>query len=842
MAYSGGIMMKTRMLWRLQGLLAAVLLVSLSGCHSDDTVPDEQPPERTAPIIIESSQSATRVRSQSPVTLSVTAQDEGTPTLGFSWRASAGTLGAASNTDTTSTVIWNSPSCVPANTARAITVTVMVSNGVGASVSKTFTVPTNPCPFVSAGDSHTVALRGDGTVWAWGANGSGQLGDGTTTLRDTPVQVPGLTDIIAVATGDSHVLALRNDGTVWAWGSNDSYQLGDGTTTARATPAQVPRLTGVTAVDAAGSHSVALREDGTVWEWGTILVGPPQRPGGPWEVSQHTMPVQVPELTGITAVAAGADHVLALRGDGTAWAWGGNLGGQLGQPSVYKQLTPVQVPGLTGITSVAASGEQSLALLGDGTVWAWGRNAFFSARTEPRQLPGLAGITTLGVGDYHALALRDDGTVWAWGSNSGGQLGDGTTAEHTGLVQVSGLSAVTALAAGGGYSVAMSSDGTVWSWGRNYSGQLGIGVSPRNVIPLPIQATGLTGITALAAGLLHSMALRNDGTVWTWGGNWSGQLGNGMTTPPQATPGQVPGLTDITAVVAGEYHALALRGDGTVWAWGDNYFGSLGTGLDPDRQTTPVQASRITGVTTVVAGYTHSLALRGDGTVWAWGENNHGQLGETNPWRDTLMQVPGLMGFTAVAVGGAHSLALRGDGTVWAWGDNGYGQLGDGTTTQRNSPVQVSGLTGVTALAAGGDHSVALRGDGTVWAWGDNGYGQLGDGTATPRATPVQVPGLTDIIAVATGAYHVLALRNDGTVWAWGANDRGQLGMGTTAPQAAPVQVSGLTGVTALAAGTYHAVALRDDGTVWGWGDNGNAQLGDGRPLFMPTPVKALLP
>ena len=190
-----------------------------------------------------------------------------------------------------------------------------------------------------------------------------------------------------------------------------------------------------------------------------------------------------------------------------------------------------------------------------------------------------------------------------------------------------------------------------------------------------------------------------------------------------------------------------------------------------------------------------------------------------------------LNGLIALATGDYHSLALKSDGTVWAWGYNYYGQLGDGSTTSSTTPVQVSGLSGVIALAGGYSHSLALKSDGTVWAWGSNYSGQLGDGSTTSSTTPVQVSNLDGVVALAAGSYHSLALKSYDTVWAWGYNYYGQLGDGSTdsstGNRSTPVQVSGLRGVIALAGGGYHSLALKSDGTVWAWGRNYHSQLGE---------------
>ena len=329
--------------------------------------------------------------------------------------------------------------------------------------------------------------------------------------------------------------------------------------------------------------------------------------------------------------------------------------------------------------------------------------------------------------------------------------------------------------------------------------------------------------------------------VCAWGRNDNyGQLGDGTTTN-RYTPVSVMGLSGVTAMAGGNNHSLALKSDGTVWAWGRGAWGQLGDGTGTERHI-PVQATGLSGATSVAAGWQHSLATRNDGTVWAWGYNNDGELGDgTTTDRSTPVQATGLSGAIAVAAGQGHSLALRNDGTVWAWGHNGYGQLGDGTTTNRLIPVQATGLTGVTAIGGGAFHSLALKNDGTVWAWGYNAKGQLGDGTTTGSYTPVQVTGLSGVTAIAAGWGHSLALKSDGTAWAWGFNNQGQLGVGTSgsgSDRYTPVQVTGLSGATAIAAGYLHSLAIKSDRTLWAWGENFNGQLGDGTTTERHTPVQ----
>jgi alpha-tubulin suppressor-like RCC1 family protein len=348
-------------------------------------------------------------------------------------------------------------------------------------------------------------------------------------------------------------------------------------------------------------------------------------------------------------------------------------------------------------------------------------------------------------------------------------------------------------------------DGTVWAWGYNGDGRLGDGTKRDTVTPVP--APDLTGMTAVSAGT-HGLALRRDGAVLAWGHNGFGQLGDNSTTDRQS-PVRVGGLTVAVAVAAGPYHSLALGSDGTVWAWGRNSSGQLGDGTVTDRWS-PNQVAGLSNITGIACGFGHSLALKSDGTVWAWGGNGSGEIGDgTQIDRLVPVHVDGVAGATAVAGGMYHSLALKSDGTVWAWGQNSYGELGNGTMAASFVPVRVVGLAGVRVIASGwAYHSLALDSDGSVWAWGYNAYGQAGDGTFADRLVPGRVPGIAGIVAIARGRLHSLALGADGRLFAWGFNGSGELGDGTTASRTQPVLLSSLGSVTGTAAGWACSFAL----------------------------------
>ncbi|GAA0983647.1 hypothetical protein GCM10009555_055840 [Acrocarpospora macrocephala] len=373
-------------------------------------------------------------------------------------------------------------------------------------------------------------------------------------------------------------------------------------------------------------------------------------------------------------------------------------------------------------TVVAASvvGPAVSAQAVTGTGWShaagWGQNQFGEVgdggATAPQASTPVAvdgaghGFTKVSAGNGHSVAIGTFGTVWTWGNNNVGQLGDGTTQRRLSPVRVQGLIGVVDVAAGEDFTLAVTSNGAVWAWGNNYAGQLGDGTTQRRFSP--VQATALSGVTQVSAGMDFGLALRADGTVWGWGENSIGQLGLGTWTD-QPFPAQLPTLTGVDKVDAGYYHALARRTDGTVWGWGYNWDGQVGDGTQISR---PLPVLVFSGnALDLSAGGLHSLAIRSDGRLFAWGDNTHGQLGigtTEGKLRPAKVRDLGL-NVRVVSAGYLHSLALLADGTAWASGDNEFGQLGTGSPAGTLIPVQVPGLAAVSGISAGFRHSLAVR-------------------------------------------------------------------------------------------------------------------------------------
>ena len=378
---------------------------------------------------------------------------------------------------------------------------------------------------VAAGMNHTCAVTSGGAVWCWGWNTYGQLGDGTTTLRLTPVTVSGLTGVVSVGAGLFQTCALTGAGALTCWGRNDYGQVGDGTTTNRLTPVAVTGMS-----------------------------------------------------SGVVSAAGGYFHTCALASLGHAQCWGRNYTGQLGDGTTSDRVTPATVSGLgSGTVAVASGYYHGCARTSGGAVQCWGLNGdgqlgdgTTSDRLAPATVVGFAGgVYTAAGGESHTCRLTSAGGVECWGRNADGQLGDGTTTTRVMPGAVSGLaSGMVAVVAGAVHSCALTWAGGVWCWGDNSSGQLGDRTTTDRTTPVEAFRLG-SGVVSLAAGALHTCAVRRGGGVLCWGYNGYGQLGDGTTTGRDA-PVAVAGLTDAVAVTAGMNHTCAVTRGGAVWCWGLN--------------------------------------------------------------------------------------------------------------------------------------------------------------------------------------------------------------------------------------------------------------------------------
>ncbi len=799
---------------------------------------------------------------------------------------------------------------------------------------------------IAAGSSHSLAVASDGTVWAWGYNGYGQLGDGTNTSRVTPVHLSTISNVGKLAAAD-HVLALKSDGTVWVWGSNGYGQLGDGSTTSRNSPSQVAGLSAVVSVAAGASHSLALTSSGVVYSWGgnssaQLGDGTTKASPTPKAISGTSFAWRVgtPQFNpgagtyfyppGVTITSATPSATIYYTLDGTdptsgspTIASGGSVpidrtqtlkvfAGKAGSPSsdlavadyVMKVFTPSPSPypstyttaqtvsladstpeatihyTLDGATPSGTSPTYSAPLSistqttlrayatkpgwSDSDVFTGTYDFNYGTLSAPTVSPAAGAYVssvsvTLSCSAGAIARYTTDNANPADTSNAYAapivlaqtttlksacfQLDHATSSVSTVLYSLQ-VAAPALGVPGGSYPAGTQVTVTSPTSGATLHYTLD-GTDPTTASPtiasgdalvignytLKVKAfkagavdsavttatysiTGRVAALAVAAGYLTSYALGTDGTVWAWGYNAVGQLGDG-TTSDRSFPGRVLGLNGIKQIEARYRSAYALREDGTVWVWGQNG-GATGNAL------APVQVPSLTGIVQIAAGLYHGLALKSDGTVWAWGGNSGGELGDgTSTAHTTPIQVPGLTGVASVWAGDETSFAIKG-GLVYGWGRNASNETGFVSGGQPvRVPTLVSSIVGAVAIRGGGDtistyYSLVLGADGSVDFIGYDSYRYLTGSYG--GATPQTVIGASNTVDVSTAITAAMALGSDGLVMSWGLNSSGVLGDGTTVSRSAPERIPGLPPVVSVASGGTHSLALTADGVVYFWG------------------------
>ena len=744
------------------------------------------------------------------------------------------------------------------------------------SVPTTAPPPAPPEYDIAAGVNHSCTLN-DGRVFCWGSNLHGQLGNGesgATAHSSTPVEVPGISDAVAVGAGWEHTCAVHATGEVSCWGDNSRGELGNGeTTNSVALPVKVDGLDDAIDITAGHWHTCALRSAGSVSCWGSNHDG---QLGNDDIGVDSAAPVRARGVSDAVSVSANGEHSCAVHATGEVSCWGDNWQGELGNGESgagMQSSVPVKVSGVTDALEVASGFNHTCALRESGKVSCWGDNEFGqigngqsfiegvrdnSFFTEPDEVVSLDDAIAIAAGGAFSCAVRETGEISCWGNNSDGQLGNGEKFfSNPSPVAVSGIDDAIGVAVGASHTCALREGGAVSCSGTNIWGELGNGQDDLFTSE-QVKVMGIDDAVAISSSSRHSCVLHENGEVSCWGSDWKGQTGDAATGGSPPVPIKIDGISDATQMAAGTIISCAVRENGEIPCWGSlipsGFIETDDGEISPVPTSSQLQAALGIGtIEKIDAEGGHVCGLQEDGTIRCAGFNVFGQLGSgefDESLNITLASVTDIDDATDISLGNDHTCALHETGEISCWGRNHYGQLGNGEEhvgSHSAVPQRVAGITDAIAVEAGAwTTTCALHETGEVSCWGQSGLGELGtnaDPSNDHSAVPVKIEGIADAIAVTAGLYHVCALHESGEVSCWGAGYFGQLGTDEAVADsysAAPVKTSGISDATAISAGRYHTCALHPTGEVTCWGSNISGQLGSGRPLGNPdsaTPV-----
>ena len=731
-------------------------------------------------------------------------------------------------------IIWNGgtePTLIDSNSPDAIQVFNLTTRDQGVSWYGYESLQNDPADVATAG-----------TLYSWGRNDYGQVGNNTRQAWpngfSSPAQIPG-NQWLKISRGRNRAFGIKTGGTLWAWGENTNGRLGQNSLIHYSSPVQI----GGTAWDiiSSGYHaSYAIKSDKTLWAWGYQsdygALGQNSR-------IPYSSPVQIPGTQWI-AVSGGEYYGSAIKDDGTLWVWGVNAQAQLGQNTTtgVHFSSPVQIPGTW--SKIDNSRYHQMAQKTDGTLWVWGNSGSGQLAqnnrvnySSPIQVSGtqwsdFISNATSGA----ALASKTDGTFWIWGGNGNGQLGQNDMVQFSSPVQLQGnwvMPDRNSYDTGTHMMGLTKTDGTFWVWGRSYAGGYGLnGTAGTNLYySSPIQLPGTTWTSVAMYGYQTLAKQTFTGPTYNFysaGANNYGQLGQN-DGDHRSSPIQIPGTGwDLTAFEETQGFSggdVTVRVyDGQLWVWGWNNSGQLGLN-DRVNRSSPIQLPG-TEWNNAFGGQFGCFATKTDGTGWGWGQYGNLPLNDQVP-RSSPTQIPGNWTKIKGTIQRNGGFGFKSDGTAWAWGYGSFGSLGDNSNIPKSSPVQIPG-TQWSFISANNYTMGGIKTDGTLWVWGYNFYGQTGVQNGVFASSPVQIPG-TQWSSISS-SYSMLATKTNGTLWGWGNNDGGQLGLNGRVPRSSPVQIPGTdwnTGQIKSHIAQYGAGAIKTDGSLWVWGVNsGYGRLG----------------
>ena len=703
---------------------------------------------------------------------------------------------------------------------------------------------------IVAGTNHFIALTQDGKVYGWGSNGSGELGQNNTNIYKRPTYL-GIDDAIDIAAGYQSTVVLKKDGTVWMAGLNSDGQLGIESTESQSTFVQVKNedgtgyLTNIKSISAGQYTMFAITNDGEVYGWGENGSGQL----GISNTEDQKLPVKT-TLTNIKQISTSYYHTIALTEDGKAYVAGRNSEGELGigqtTSSTITTWTIMKSTNgtseMTGIKQVATGYMHTVVLTDNGYMYATGNNGYYQlsdgSSTQRKNLVYMkdsSNNTMKDVKEIYAagntsVAITNSNGIYVVGENSYAQLLQGNTSTVTRFTKVKNSENIDKIAmtttTGSQTTAYVDNIGRIFTIGYAGLGQLGDGSLTSSPQYKAYSISDYRFTTEETAENLKAGEKKYIDPKFEYGINLiNKEFTLDLTYESLDTDVVTVEDNKITAVGIGTTYVKII--DST-----NKIYGTVKVNVNADDGVTYPK---------VVGGYSHFVGLKSDGTVWTWGYNGNGQLGtgdQTNRTEPTKTKVEDAVDVTA---GYYFTAILKKDGTVWISGDNTYGQLGDGTTTNSSEFKQVPNLTDVIQISAGSNTMHVLKKDGTVWSWGRNDCGEYGDGTTVSKEdlTPSQMIKVTNVMQIAAGNLHTAVLTAEGTVWAAGRNSDSQLGFvyNNKENTSTPREMQGLSEVKEIACGEYNTLMLQKDGYAYGVGENSDGQLGTGGATTITSPT-----
>jgi alpha-tubulin suppressor-like RCC1 family protein len=596
---------------------------------------------------------------------------------------------------------------------------------------------------LQAGGYHTCGLTHDGQMHCWGYNTYGQLGDGSGSNQPVPVAVDqGDREFTELVAGNYHTCGATENGSVYCWGYNNYGQIGDGTEENRLTPTPVSSLGNMVGVAAGRYHTCAWSEFGNGYCWGRGFLGT-----GEWTVS--SLPLQVDGSHDFARMAAGDFNTCGITDTDQLYCWGYSDYGQQGTGVYSNTAVPTLVPDVSPVADVDLGYHHLCSRSVSGQLSCWGEEGYgqvgngeVSYRTIPTAVGGgVSGFSRISTGFEHACGLLDSGEAYCWGRGDSGQLGDGMYGSSTLPVEVMTSASFQEVSSGSFHSCALTPAGEAYCWGGGSTGRLGTGSTASESTPAPV--SGGHAFQDLRAGYYHTCGVTSAGQVLCWGSNGDGQLGDGVSSysavpiPPALPPGRV-----FSGAGTGIYHSCALTESGEVWCWGYNYYGQLGDETFDDRMT-PVQVTGLpSDMTALAVGGFHGCGLDGSGKAWCWGRNYEGQLGGSfGSFVATAQEVPGDQVFESLFATYYGTCGLTGAGEVFCWGQNSRGQLGVGDLGYYSGPQEVAGDRQWVMVGDGFgyNHTCGVTVSGDAYCWGWQRRGALGNGRWGVQLYPVPV-------------------------------------------------------------------------------------------------------